>query len=117
MHTIRPGLIQSITDAQNNTTSYAYDSRGNRTSVIDPINGSAHPTTFTYDAMSRLTGITYPDGTSASFAYDSRGRRISATDQNGKTTTYAYDDADRLISVTDPAEQPHSVRLRHRRAT
>jgi RHS repeat-associated protein len=97
------GLIQSITDAQNNTTSYTYDSRGNRTSVIDPINGSAHPTTFTYDAMSRLTGIIYPDGTAASFAYDSRGRRISATDQNGKTTTYVYDDADRLISVTDPA--------------
>jgi len=97
------GLIQSITDAQNNTTSYTYDSRGNRTSVIDPINGSAHPTSFAYDAMSRLTGITYPDGTTASFAYDSRGRRISATDQNGKTTTYAYDGADRLISVTDAA--------------
>jgi RHS repeat-associated protein len=97
------GLIQSITDAQNNTTSYTYDSRGNRTSVIDPINGSAHPTSFAYDAMSRLTGVTYPDGTTASFAYDSRGRRISATDQNGKTTTYAYDAADRLISVTDAA--------------
>ena len=62
------GLIQSITDAQNHTTSYAYDSRGNRTSVIDPINGSAHPTTFTYDAMSRLTGIAYPDLTTASFS-------------------------------------------------
>ena len=97
-------MIQSITDAQNNTTSYAYDSRGNRTSVIDPINGSAHPTTFAYDAMSRLTGITYPNGTSVSFGYDYRGRRISATDQNNKTTTYAYDDADRLISVTDAAD-------------
>ena len=97
------GLIQSITDAQNNTTSYAYDARGNRTSVIDPINGSSHPTTFAYDAMSRLTGITYPDGTSVGFGYDYRGRRTSATDQNGKTTTYAYDDADHLISVTDPA--------------
>ncbi len=97
------GLIQSITDAQNNTTSYAYDGRGNRTGVIDPINGSAHPTTFTYDILNRLTGITYPDGTSGSFAYDYRGRRISATDQNGKTTSYTYDDADRLLTVTDPA--------------
>src|SRR5208283_158406 len=61
------GLIQSITDAQSNTTSYAYDARGNRTSVVDPINGSAHPTTFAYDVMNRLTGITYPDGTSVSF--------------------------------------------------
>jgi YD repeat-containing protein len=93
----------SITDAQNNTTSYQYDARGDRTAVIDPINGTSHPTTFTYDLMNQLTGITYPDGSSVSFGCDSRGRRTSVTDQNGKITTYAYDDADRLISVTDPA--------------
>src|SRR5579864_5518137 len=97
------GLIASITDAQNNTTSYQYDQRGNRTTVIDPINGASHPTTFTYDIMNRLTGITYPDGSAVSFGYDSRGRRTSVTDQNGKVTTYAHDDDDRLISVTDPA--------------
>jgi YD repeat-containing protein len=61
------GLIASINDAQNNTTSYQYDSRGNRTAVIDPINGAAHPTSFAYDAMSRLTGITYPDASTVGF--------------------------------------------------
>ena len=74
-----------------------------RTSIIDPINGSAHPTTFNYDVMNRLTGIIYPDGSTVSFGYDTRGRRTSATDQNNRTTTYAYDDADRLTSVTDAA--------------
>jgi RHS repeat-associated protein len=97
------GLIASITDAQNHTTSYQYDARGNRTAVIDPINGAGHPTTFAYDIMNRLTGITYPDGSSVSFGYDYRGRRISVTDQNQKTTTYTYDDSDRLTAVTDPA--------------
>ena len=97
------GLIATITDAQNHTTTYQYDSRGNRTAVIDPINGASHPTTFAYDIMNRLTGITYPDGSSVSFGYDDRGRRTSVTDQNQKTTTYAYDDADRLTSVTDQA--------------
>jgi RHS repeat-associated protein len=97
------GLISSITDAQNHTTSYQYDARGNRTAVIDPINGAAHPTTFAYDIMNRLTGITYPDGSSVGFGYDYRGRRTSVTDQNQKTTTYTYDDADRLTAVTDPA--------------
>lgn len=97
------GLIASITDAQNNVTSYQYDARGNRTAVIDPVNGASHPTSFVYDIMNRLTGITYPDGTTAGFTYDVRGRRTSATDQNGKTTTYTYDDADRLTAVTDPA--------------
>ena len=78
------GLIQTITDAQNNVTSYTYDARGNRAGVIDPINGSAHPTVFAYDVMNRLTGITYPDNTSVGFGYDYRGRRTSATDQNSR---------------------------------
>jgi len=98
------GLIATITDAQQHTTTYQYDSRGNRTAVIDPINGASHPTTFTYDMMNRLTAISYPDGSSVGFGYDSRGRRTSATDQNQKTTTYTYDDADRLTTVTDAAQ-------------
>ena len=43
-------------------SSYGYDLRGNRTSVIDPVNGTAHPTLFSYDLRNRLTGIVYPDG-------------------------------------------------------
>jgi RHS repeat-associated protein len=97
------GLIATITDAQSNVTTYQYDARGNRTAVIDPINGAAHPTSFTYDIMNHLTAITYPDGSSVSFGYDYRGRRTSVTDQKGKITTYTYDDADRLTAVTDPA--------------
>ncbi len=97
------GLIATIKDAQQNITTYGYDVRGNRTSVIDPVNGSAHPTTFAYDLMNRLTGITYPDGSTVGFTYDVRGRRITSTDQNNKTTAYTYDDADRLTAVTDPA--------------
>jgi RHS repeat-associated protein len=94
------GLIQTITDAQNNVTTYGYDAHGNRTSVTDALN---HATTFAYDTGDRLTTITHPDTTTTTFGYDNRGRRTSVTDQNSKTTTYAYDDADRLISVTDAA--------------
>src|SRR5204863_8082639 len=35
------GLIATITDAQNHTTTYQSDARGNRTAVIDPINGAS----------------------------------------------------------------------------
>ena len=94
------GLINTITDAQNNVTTYGYDAHGNRTSVTDALN---HQTTFTYDAMDRLTKITYPDTTTTQFGYDYRGRRTSVTDQNGKVTSYAYDDADRLTTATDAA--------------
>ena len=100
------GLINTIKDANNKITTYNYDARGNRTSVIDPVNGSTKPTTFGYDSMNRLTSITYPGATtSIQFHYDYRGRRDWIIDQNGFKTTYAYDDADRLTSVTD-AQSP-----------
>ena len=40
------GLIATITDTLNNVTTYQYDARGNRTAIIDPINGASHPTSF-----------------------------------------------------------------------
>jgi len=94
------GLVDSITDAQQNITRFEYDLRGNRTAVVDPLQNR---TTFAYDQRDRLITVTYPDSTTATFTYDHRGRKTSATDQNGRTTSYVYDDADRLVSITDPA--------------
>ena len=92
-----------IKDAQNNTTSFTYDGRGNRLSSTDPL---LNVTNYTYDSMNRLTDITpitSPATPSTHFGYDYRGRRTSVTDANGMTTAYQYDDADRLVAVTDAA--------------
>jgi YD repeat-containing protein len=35
--------------------------------------------TYTYDALGRLTGVTYADGSSISYAYDSAGNRTTVT--------------------------------------
>ena len=94
------GLINTITDFQNNVTTCTYDPRGNRLTSKDPINNT---TQFQYDAMNRLKKIIYPDTTNTQFGYDTRGRRITVTDPNSKVTTYGYDDADRLTSVKDAA--------------
>ena len=91
-------MINKITDASGNGTTYAYDNRGNRTSVTDAI---GNQTGFQYDSRNRLTKITYADNSTVQFAYDWRGRRTSVTDQKGNTTQYSYDDADRMVSVTD----------------
>ncbi len=92
------GRLLSVTDAFNNTTSYAYN-----LSTTSTINGVSVPNTG-------VTTITYPqdsaDGNGAVatsiMVYDSFGDLLTSTDPNGNTTTNAYDANHNLISVTDP---------------
>jgi RHS repeat-associated protein len=95
----------SVTDALANVTSYAYDSAGNRVSAQDPGgNCSASPksgcTTFTYDAVNHLVGITYSDGSTpnVTIGYDGDGQRTSMSDGSG-ASTWAWDSLHRLASV------------------
>ncbi len=75
---------------------YAYDSRGNRTSETS----NAGTTSYTYDALSRLGSVTYPDASAESYTYDACGNRLSKSD-GAASTSYAYDTAGRLTSLTD----------------
>ncbi len=75
---------------------YSYDKNGNPISRTDP----AGITTFSYDFENQLTGIVFPDGTSAQYLYDALGRRIQKT-VRGATVQYAYDGAQVLLEL-DP---------------
>jgi len=75
---------------------YAYDLNGNRISMIDPTG----LTTYTYDALNRLTKITNNKGQVTSFTYDALGRRTSMTHGNGVVTSYSYDAASQLLNLT-----------------
>ena len=68
---------------------YTYDLNGNRVSMIDPTG----LTTYTYDALNRLTSITNNKAQTTTFTYDALGRRTSMTRANGVVTTYVYDAA------------------------
>jgi len=59
------GLIATIKDAQNNVTTYGYDTHSNRTSVTDALN---HQTTFVHDTGDRL-GTRHTDGTFSSVSF------------------------------------------------
>lgn len=102
----------------NSTTTFAYDSNGQLTSMTDPNGNPA--TTFSYtDSYSScggtapplspsdayLTQVTYPslNGTNhiVSFCYDySAGLLLASTDENQHATTYTYADPFRRLTGT-----------------
>jgi YD repeat-containing protein len=82
------GQLQTLTDANNHTTTYLYDNAGNLTSET---NTSTHvTTTFTYDYRNRLTEVTQGGTVIATYTYDALNRRIGI-DDNGTQTWTVYD--------------------------
>ncbi|MEW6401338.1 MAG: RHS repeat-associated core domain-containing protein [Chloroflexota bacterium] len=78
-----------------NNTSYVRDRLGNITSQTD----ASGTTSFTYNALYRLTNANYP-GTAndQSFTYDKVGNRKTMT-RNGITLTYNYNSGNRLTNI------------------
>jgi YD repeat-containing protein len=85
---------------------YLLDANGNRTRL--DVTGTAVASgteTYAYDALDRLTGVTYPNGGAASYEYDAGGNRTRVT--SGPTvTTYEVDAAGQLTrTVTGASSQ------------
>jgi RHS repeat-associated protein len=113
--------LKTLTDGNNNTTTYAYNSIGLPLSITMPgsevtqftsydndgnllqrIDGNSVTTNYVYnDAESLLTDIQYPATTSLNvhFTYDSYGRRSGMTDSTG-SHSYNYGNLDELLSAT-----------------
>ncbi len=84
-------------------TQTTYDANSNRRTLVD---AQTRTTTFDYDALNRLTTITYSDGQTpgVDYGYDANGNRSSMDDGTGQTT-FSYDELDRLLSVAGPGSQ------------
>ncbi len=107
---------------------YSYDALGNRTQMVD----STGTTTYTPDALNRISSVTfpgpktlsytyddlpgglaadypgqrtriaYPDSKTATYTYLADGSMSTVTDWLSKVTTYTYDDAGRLSKTQYP---------------
>ncbi len=114
------GRLASVTDALNNTTSYAYvlstTSTINGVSVpntgvtiitypTDPADGNGLPDTATmiYDSLGDLLQSTDPLGNITTNTYDANQNLLSTTDPLGHTTSYTYDSNGNKTSTTYPA--------------
>ena len=92
--------VASVVDGAGDTTSYAYDLVGNRTSLQQP---AGEMTTATYDLADHPLLSTGPDGVAALDVYDDYGRLVThyanyvngspsgATASDDVTTSYGYD--------------------------
>jgi RHS repeat-associated protein len=105
------GQRTSMTDSQNHTWRYSYDELGRLTDTTDPLERVTHSV---YDAAGRLTSqtVNYDPAKShnqdnlwnitTEYVYDERGNQIAVTDTLDRTIQYIYDDAGRLITTKDP---------------
>ena len=120
-------LLTVVTDTYTKTTTIQYDTLGRKTQMTDPTMGTWRyeeytPSgnikvqrdnrnkriTFSYDAMDRLTGKSYPDGSgdAATYRYDEaavpfgKGQRTSMSRVSGTTISWEYDERGRKVKAT-----------------
>ena len=88
------------------TTSYTYDSAGNRltqtTTDIGAGGGTARTTSWTYHPSGLVATETAPNGAVTSYQYDSAGNLTSTTNALGHVDTYTHDAAGHVLSHTAP---------------
>ena len=91
-------VLQSRTDALNNTTTFAADSNLDSTGVTGP-NGKT--ITLGYDSAGNVTSVSSTDlNATKTLVYNTKNDLTSVTDARGKVTSYGYDTDGNLTSVT-----------------
>ncbi|NJM49971.1 MAG: RHS repeat protein [Sphingomonadales bacterium] len=109
-------LLTSVTDAENNKTTYSYDTlyRLIKTQYPSPIKGAASSSTtdyeqLTYNARSDITNRRLRNGTNIAMSYDDLGR-LTVTNLPGTEPdrSYSYDLLGRVTSVTQTGLTPTS---------
>jgi RHS repeat-associated protein len=93
------GHHETITDRNNNPTTYDYDDDGNITKITDAL---GHFTTATYDANDNKLTETNALNKTSFYSYDAAGNRMTETDPLGHMTRYTYNGKHQVLSVTDP---------------
>src|SRR5262249_29344201 len=94
--------VTAVTDADHNTTSYAYDALRRQVQLTDPL---SHTATMVYNAADAVVSSTDRDGNLRNLSYDGLGREtdetwtVSGTTVN--TLTYTYDAASELLTAAD----------------
>ncbi|WP_155855684.1 RHS repeat domain-containing protein [Arthrobacter sp. 9MFCol3.1] len=92
--------LTPVTGTSLGARTFTYDAWARPATATD---GRGNTTTYTYDAVGRLAGTSFSDGTPAvAYTYNANGQVLTRVDGSG-TTTYTYDQMGRLTSRVDTA--------------
>ncbi len=100
------GRILKMTDPKGVVTDVTYTLRGFVKTVTTTAPGLAgRTTTYNYDNVGQVTGVTQPDGSSVTYTYDAAHRLIGITDARGNSIDYTLDNVGNRIAedIKDPA--------------
>ncbi len=82
----RTGNVAAVTDAAGNLTIYGYDTENNMVAITT--DAGTEETQFAYDALGRVTSVTFPSTLSESYSYDAMNNLLSKTDRKQQTINY-----------------------------
>jgi RHS repeat-associated protein len=105
----------AMAQTANTKTTYTYDALDRITQITDP---SGLNTTYQYDGLSNPTSTTSPDSGITARTFDAAGNVLTGTDAKGNTVTYTYDVQNRRLTasyadstqnITYTYDEPNSV--------
>jgi RHS repeat-associated protein len=93
--------LRSVTqyDPAARVTSFHFDAVGNLTGLTDP---AGNTIVICYDEANRVYEVVQSSSSPIHFKRDRAGRVIEMTDRNGAVTKYGYDPLGRLVSLREP---------------
>ena len=91
--------LKQIIGASGQTTTYGYDSEGNRTSINNALNDT---TAQAFDALNRLITVTDPLTHATGYGYNTQDSLTSVTDPRTLVTSYVYDGFGQVIQEASP---------------
>jgi len=93
-------------DEHPHSTTVRFDAYGRTATREQQLNGQTLVTSYSYDLLGRMTGITDPVGITWSWTFDSLGRNTIKADPDSGSWSFDYDDAGRVLQQTDAKSQP-----------
>ncbi len=100
----------SETDENGHTKTYTFDFANRLKQVIERNKAESYTTSYSYNTLGELTGITDHSGNSTEITYDMLGRKILMTDPDMGTWLYDYDNAGNMTMQIDARGVTTSIR-------